>query len=64
MFSGIVSILLILIINLVYYLIPLNLPSITFLDIILFQMFTNCIFLFYFILPDEHSEFNMNDLNN
>ncbi len=63
MFSGIVSILLIFIINLIYYLIPLNMPSISFYDIILFQMFTNCIFLFYFVLPDEHSEFNTSQLN-
>jgi hypothetical protein len=63
MFSGVVSILLIFIINLIYYLIPLNLPNITFFDIILFQIFTNCIFLFYFVLPDEHSEFNKSQLN-
>ena len=64
MFSGIVAILLIFIINLIYYLIPSNFPRISVFDIILFQLFTNCIFLFYFILPSEHSEFNTSDLNN
>ena len=64
MFSGIITILLIFIINLIYYLIPSNFPRISAFDILLFQLFTNCIFLFYFMLPSEHSEFNTSELRN
>jgi hypothetical protein len=59
MFSSMVVILLILIINFIFYLIPTMFPRISFFDIVLFQIFINCMFLFYFVLPQEHSEFKI-----
>ena len=59
MFSSMVVILLILIINFIFYLIPTMFPRVSFFDIVLFQIFINCMFLFYFVLPQEHSEFKI-----
>ena len=59
MFSSMVVVLLILIINFIFYLIPTIFPRISFFDIVLFQIFINCMFLFYFVLLQEHSEFNI-----
>ncbi len=48
------------IVNLVFHLLPYMMPRISKRDVFTYQLFSNCIFLLYFILPTEYSEFNPN----
>jgi len=59
--SGIIILLLVFIVNIVFYIIPKTFPRLSFLDVLMFQIFINCLFLFYFILPQSHSTINLSE---